>query len=105
MTTTAAPAFELTATATAPGTLALGGVLDFDTASAAWQAMRAALDAGAPARLDLGGVQQSDSAGLSCVIAMLAESARRGRVLQAVHIPAGMLALARVCEVDRLLTG
>ncbi len=103
MTTVDAPAFQLIAAA--DGTLALSGVLNFDTAKAAWQAMRTALDEGAPARLDLGGVQQSDSAGLSCVIAMLAESARRGRALQAIHIPGGMLALARVCEVDRLLTG
>ena len=103
MTTVAAPSFQLIAAA--DGTLALSGVLNFDTANAAWQAMRAALDEGIPARLDLGGVQQSDSAGLSCVIAVLAESARRGHVLQAVHIPGGMLALARVCELDRLLTG
>ena len=103
MTTVVAPAFQLSVDA--PGTLAVSGVLNFDTANAAWQAMRAALDEGAPARLDLGGVQQSDSAGLSCVIAVLAESARRGRTLQAAHIPGGMLALAQVCEVDRLLTG
>ncbi len=103
MTTVAVPSFQLIAAA--PDTLALSGVLNFDTAGAAWHALRAALDEGAPARLDLTGVQQSDSAGLSCVIAMLAESARRGRALHAVHIPGGMLALARVCEVDRLLTG
>ena len=100
---TAAPAFQLTVAA--PGTLAVSGVLNFDTATAAWQAMRTALDEGAPARLDLAGVRQSDSAGLSCVIAVLAESARRGRAMQAVHIPDGMLALARVCEVDQLLSG
>ena len=100
---TATPAFQLTVAA--PGTLAVSGVLNFDTATAAWQAMRTVLDEGAPARLDLAGVRQSDSAGLSCVIAVLAESARRGRPLQAVHIPGGMLALARVCEVDQLLSG
>jgi len=100
---TATPAFQLAVAA--PGTLAVSGVLNFDTATAAWQAMRTALDEGTPARLDLAGVRQSDSAGLSCVIAVLAESARRGRALQAVHIPGGMLALARVCEVDQLLSG
>lgn len=103
MTIATAPAFQLTATA--PGTLAVSGVLNFDTATAAWQSMRTALDDGAPARLDLAGVRQSDSAGLSCVIAVLAESARRGHALQVVHTPGGMLVLARVCEVDRLLTG
>ena len=103
MTTAAAPAFQLTVAAL--GTLAVSGVLNFDTATVAWQALQTALDDGAPARLDLAGVQQSDSAGLSCVIAVLAESARRGHALRAIHIPGGMLALARVCEVDRLLTG
>ena len=103
MTTAAVAAFQLAVAA--PGTLALSGELNFETADAAWRATRAAIAQGAQVRLDLAGVRQSDSAGLSCVIAVLAESARRGAGLQVVHIPAGMLALARVCEVDRLLTG
>ena len=88
--------------AAAPSTLAVSGVLDFDTATAALAAMRAALDP-AIERLDLAGVTASDSAGLACVLAAVAESGQRGRRLQVVGMPAGMRALAQVCEVDTLL--
>lgn len=83
-----------------PGTLGVNGVLSFDTAAAALQAMTAAVTQGRVTQLDLAGVQRSDSAGLSCVVAVMAESARAGRPLQVLHMPAGMQALAQVCEVD-----
>jgi phospholipid transport system transporter-binding protein len=87
-----------------PGTLGVDGVLDFGTAAPALQAMRAALAGGQVARLDLAGVSRSDSAGLACVIAALAEASRQGHGLQVVHMPAGMRALATVCEVEQLLS-
>jgi phospholipid transport system transporter-binding protein len=86
-----------------PGTLGVSGELSFDTAAAAWQAMRAALTGGSVSRLDLAGVRHSDSAGLACVLAVAADASRRGQALQVMHVPAGMQSLARVCEVDRLL--
>ncbi|MGB3748304.1 MAG: STAS domain-containing protein [Rhodanobacter sp.] len=88
--------------AVAPSTVAVHGVLDFDTAAAALAAMRAALQ-GQVAELDLAGVSHSDSAGLACVLAAVAEASGRGRPLRVVGMPAGMQALARVCEVDTLL--
>lgn len=101
MTETAGHDFQLD-TAT-PGTLGVRGELSFDTAAAVWQAIQSALAGGAMSRLDLAGVHRSDSAGLACVLAVAAEAARRGRALQVVHMPAGMQALAQVCEVDRLI--
>ena len=86
-----------------PGTLGVSGVLSFDTAAAALRAMRAAMAGAAIARLDLAGVRHSDSAGLSCVIAVQAESKAAGQPVQVLHAPAAMLALATVCEVDDLL--
>ena len=86
-----------------PGTLGVRGVLSFDTAAAALQAVQAALADARVSRLDLAGVRHSDSAGLACVLAVAAEAARRGRVVQVVGMPAGMQALAQVCEVDRLI--
>jgi phospholipid transport system transporter-binding protein len=86
-----------------PGTLAVSGVLSFDTAALALRAIQAALAQGPVAKLDLAGVRHSDSAGLSCVLAVAAEAARRGHALQVIHMPAGMQVLAQVCEVDRLL--
>jgi phospholipid transport system transporter-binding protein len=86
-----------------PGTLAVSGVLSFDTATSAWRSIEAALPRSPVTTLDLAGVRHSDSAGLSCVLAVVAEASRRGRPLQVVHMPAGMRVLAQVCEVDRLL--
>jgi phospholipid transport system transporter-binding protein len=92
-------------TATA-GTLGVSGVLSFDTAAAALQAIEAALvgAAGAVVELDLAGLDHSDSAGLACVLAAVAGADRRGQVLRVVHMPEGMKALAQVCEVDRLMS-
>ncbi|CAM5397694.1 STAS domain-containing protein [Rhodanobacter lindaniclasticus] len=87
----------------APPTLAVSGVLDFDTAAAALAAIRAALETGAATQLDLAGVTRCDSAGLACVLAAAADADRRGRHLQVTGMPAGMQALAQVCEVDSLL--
>jgi phospholipid transport system transporter-binding protein len=86
-----------------PGTLGVSGVLSFDTAAAALQEIRSAVAHGRVKQLDLAGVRRSDSAGLSCVVAVMAESARGGRSLQVVHMPAGLQALAQVCEVDRYI--
>lgn len=96
-----APTFELDAAA--PGTLGVRGVLNFETAAAAWPALKAKLTEAAPTRLDLSGVQRSDSVGLACVLAAAAESGRQGRKLQVLNMPAGMQALAQMCEVNRLL--
>lgn len=82
--------------------LGVRGVLSFETATAALQAVQAALATGGANELDLAGVSRSDSAGLACVLAAVAGAGRHVRV---VGMPAGMLALAQVCEVDRLLDG
>lgn len=96
-----AAAFELDRAT--PGTLGVSGVLSFDTAAAALEAIGAALANGSVTRLDLAGVQRSDSAGLACVLAVQAEARRLGRPLVVANMPAGMRALAQVCEVDVLV--
>lgn len=88
----------------APATLGVSGVLSFDNAAAAWQAIRTALAAGSAAQLDLSGVNHCDSAGLACVLAATADAVRHGRTIRVTGMPAGMRALAKVCEVDRLLS-
>ncbi|HEV2541077.1 MAG TPA: STAS domain-containing protein [Frateuria sp.] len=86
-----------------PGTLGIAGVLSFDTAAAALADIMAVLAAGPIARLDLAGVERSDSAGLACILAAKAQAQRLGRPLDVVNMPAGMRALAQVCEVDALV--
>ncbi|TAL87381.1 MAG: STAS domain-containing protein [Rhodanobacter sp.] len=87
-----------------PATLGVSGVLSFDNAAAAWQAIRSALASGGATQLDLSGVSHCDSAGLACVLAVIADAGRHGQEVQVTGMPAGMRALAQVCEVDRLLS-
>ncbi|MBB6186588.1 STAS domain-containing protein [Rhodanobacter sp. MP7CTX1] len=94
---------EVVLSATTPGTLAVSGVLSFDTAASALREIQAALAKGPVNTLDLAGVRHCDSAGLSCVLAVAAEAARGGDALKVINVPAGMQVLAQVCEVDRLL--
>ncbi|WP_426690209.1 STAS domain-containing protein [Rhodanobacter ginsengiterrae] len=86
-----------------PATLVVAGELSFDTASAALEAIQSALGDTRIQRLDLARVSRADSAGLACVLAVLAGAGRRGQVLEVVHIPSGMQTLAQVCEVDQLI--
>ncbi|MDE2278753.1 MAG: STAS domain-containing protein [Xanthomonadaceae bacterium] len=86
-----------------PGTLALSGTLGFATAAAALQALTQALHGGDGTQIDLAGVRSSDSAGLACVLAVLAEARGRGQAVSLRHVPEGMRTLARVSGVEALL--
>jgi phospholipid transport system transporter-binding protein len=87
-----------------PGTLTLRGVLSFATATQALQTLQAASATTAVTTLDLSGVTHGDSAGLSCLLAVMADASARGRPLRLAHLPDGMQTLAAVCGVDRLLS-
>ncbi len=100
MTASAGGGFELAAS---PGKLNVGGVLSFDTAAAALKAIQAAMAGGDVGELDLSGVRHRDSAGLACVLAVAAQADQRGTAVRVTHMPAGMQALAQVCEVDQLM--
>jgi phospholipid transport system transporter-binding protein len=96
-----AAAFELSAAQA--DTLAVGGALTFGTAREALAAIDLALRQDARRQLDLSAVQVCDSAGLACLLAVLAQAGQRGQAVRVIHPPAGLLALARVCEVESLL--
>ena len=101
MTIVADRGFELTIKA--PGVLGVSGLLTFNTAAAATGAIEAALSDGSIAQLDLSGVSHADSAGLSCLVTVMAKAAGKGRQLKIVYMPNGMQALAKVSEVDHLI--
>lgn len=101
MTDNATRGFQLHTTT--PATLGVSGELTFDTAAAALLAIQAALAKGGVERLDLAGLRRSDSAGLACVLAVAADAAGRRQALRIIGMPAGMQALAQVCEVDALV--
>lgn len=85
-------------------TLALAGVLTFATAAQALADGEWALATGAQTRLDLAGVTRADSAGLACIVALVASASRAGRRLTVVNWPERLRALAAVCDVAELLT-
>lgn len=86
-----------------PGTLAVSGTLGFATATVALQALDEALRPGDRRQLDLAGVNASDSAGLACLLAVLAAARARGQALSLQHVPDGLCTLARLSGVEALL--
>lgn len=101
MTASRSPSFALAASS--PEVLAISGVLSFDTAAAALAAMRVKLASGGVNQLDLAGLEHSDSAGLSCILALVAEASASGRPLHITHLPPAMQALAQVCDVEWMI--
>lgn len=89
-------------TRAAPDAMQVSGALTFATAAQAMAAINAAAAEGCR-QVDLAGISQSDSAGLACVLAVLAHAVESGRPLTLRNVPEGMRVLASVCEVDQLL--
>ncbi len=54
--------------------------------------------------IDCGGVKRADSAGLAVLLDWLAWGRRRSRPVSLQNLPASLLAIARISEVDELLT-
>ncbi|WP_199100729.1 STAS domain-containing protein [Dyella sp. ASV21] len=86
-----------------PDAVKVSGELTFASAAAALDAISLSVSRDGRQVLDLGGVTRTDSAGLACVLAVVASAAEQGRPLTVRHMPEGMQLLARVCEVEGLL--
>jgi phospholipid transport system transporter-binding protein len=87
----------------APESVRVSGALTFANAAVALDALTAAVARDGRHTLDLAGVTRTDSAGLACVLAVLAKAAEQGRKLTVRNIPEGMHLLASVCEVEGLM--
>ncbi len=94
---------EITIRSQAPATLSVAGALVFDNAADALKQAVEALRGTPHETLDLAGVTRADSAGLACVLAVLAAAGRHGSRLDVINMPANLAALAKVCEVTPLL--
>ena len=55
--------------------------------------------------IDCSGVTRADSAGLAVLLDWLAWGRRKSRALSLQNLPASLLAIARISELDGLLTG
>jgi len=86
------------------GRLRASGPLTFATARTARLAGLEALQAAADSlEVDLSGVTGADSAGLAVLVDWLAAARLAGRHLRLRAVPAGLLALARISELEPLL--
>jgi phospholipid transport system transporter-binding protein len=89
----------------ADGKLQVRGALTFATARRAREEGLKALAASAARELemDCSGITASDSAGLTVLLDWLALAKKQGRSLRFLNLPQGLLAIARISEVDELL--
>jgi phospholipid transport system transporter-binding protein len=80
------------------------GALNFDSATRAFARGADVLRPGAAVEMDLSNVGEGDSAGLAVLIEWLAIARSRNVALRYTGIPSGILAIARIAEIEDLLT-
>jgi phospholipid transport system transporter-binding protein len=80
------------------------GVLHFSTVTALLRPGTAAIGSDQATIIDLAGVSDSDSAGLALLIEWLSVAKAESRSLRYENVPAQLHQLARLSEVDELLT-
>jgi len=88
------------------GRVAVSGELTFASARDARQLGVLVLEGSRAQRIviDCSGVTRADSAGLAVLLDWLAWGRRKSRVVSLENLPASLVAIARISEVDGLLT-
>ena len=89
--------------AASPGRLEARGTICFDSAAQALKAGLALIPNGQPCTIDLSRVTEADSAGLAVLIEWLATARKRRSSIRYEGIPAQILALSRISDLDELL--
>jgi phospholipid transport system transporter-binding protein len=82
----------------------VNGVLHFSTVTALLRSGSEAIASGRAAVIDLSGVKDSDSSGLALLIEWLSIARAERKSLRYENIPAQLHQLARLSEVEELLT-
>jgi phospholipid transport system transporter-binding protein len=91
---------------TGPGRLEVRGALSFETAAAALRSgTRLIGSAAGPCTIGLSRVTTGDSAGLAVLLEWLAVARAKGTPLRYESVPDQILAIARISDVQGLLTG
>jgi phospholipid transport system transporter-binding protein len=90
----------------APGRVVVTGELTFASAREARQLGVLVLESSRADRLviDCGAVTRADSAGLAVLLDWLAWGRRKSRAVSLENLPASLLAIAKISEVDGMLT-
>ena len=86
-----------------PGRLVASGELGFATAAAALESGLRLIESGLAWTVDLAGITASDSAGLAVLVEWLSAARARGATLHYEAVPAQILAIARISELEDLL--
>lgn len=89
------------------GRVVVDGELTFATARQARQVGVLVLESSRAERIviDCSGVTRADSAGLAVLLDWLAWGRRKSRPITLENLPASLVAIAKISEVDGLLTG
>lgn len=95
---------EATLEASADGRYTLRGDLSFDTVPALCEQGERLFSPGeGELTVDLGAVRRADSAGVALLVEWTRQARAAGRAIHFTHIPAQMLAIARVSSLDEVL--
>ena len=88
----------------APGRLTVRGDLDFENAPSALARGLTLLGDARDCEVDLSGLSSGDSAGLAVLIEWLSSARRRGARLRYTGVPSQMRAIARISDLEDLLS-
>lgn len=86
------------------GKFALGGKMTFGTAGAILRASEEPFEKHTRIEVDLSGITHTDSAGLALLLEWITWANHTVREIRFTGVPAKIDAIAKVTEVDRLLT-
>ncbi len=82
----------------------LEGDLSFSSVPAVLKSSKKDFADSREVQVDLRGVTRADSAGLALLVEWLRESERAGRVITFTNVPQQLLAIARLCGLDGILS-
>jgi len=82
----------------------LEGELGFASVPAVLESSAEGLTDSREIQVDLKGVTRADSAGLALLVEWLRESERAGNVITFTNVPEQLLAIARLCGLDEILS-
>lgn len=91
-------------TAAGDGVFSVSGPVTFETVTELWRASHGKFDRSGAVRIDLGGITEIDSAGLSLLLEWVRWARRQAGNVSFEHPPPKLLALARIGDVDQLLS-
>jgi len=97
------PVTSFTIQRVADGRLEASGALGYESAGRALPAGLALIEKGKPCTIDLSRVTEADSAGLAVLVEWLATAQARGATIRYECIPAQILAVARISDLESLL--